>query len=114
MLTAPRAANTHSRPSRPLCASAVLLTVPREKKDGSRRYDTSKSGARHAPPMRDRLYDEALEMSINKNLLDVTTLLEWANGAPTPLEKARHVDRAIELLRDIRNQLAHLGAPPPR
>jgi hypothetical protein len=65
--------------------------------------------------MRDRLYDEALEMSVNKNLLDVTTLLEWANAAPTPLEKARHVDRAIELLRDVRNQLAHLGAgPPPR
>lgn len=61
--------------------------------------------------MRDRLYDEALEMSVNKNLLDVTTLLEWAHGTENPLEKARHIDRAIELLRDVRNQLAHLGAP---
>ena len=61
---------------------------------------------------RDRLYDEALEMSVNKNLLDVTTLLEFAQSAPNPLEKARHVDRAIELLRDIRSQLIHLGTPP--
>ena len=61
--------------------------------------------------MRDRLFDEALTMSVNKNLLDVTTLLEFAHGSESPLEKARHIDRAVELLRDVRAQLVHLGAP---
>ena len=63
--------------------------------------------------MRDRLYEEALTMSVNKNLLDVTTLLEFAHGTENVLEKARHIDRAVELLRDVRAQLAHLGAPEP-
>jgi hypothetical protein len=61
--------------------------------------------------MRDRLYEEALVMSVNKNLLDVTTLLEFAHGTENVLEKARHIDRAVELLKDVRAQLAHLGAP---
>ncbi len=61
--------------------------------------------------MQDRLFDEALEMSVNKNMLDVTTLLEWAQGAPAPLEKARHIDQAIALLRDVRSQLVRMGAP---
>lgn len=61
--------------------------------------------------MRDRLYEEALTMSVNKNLLDVTTLLEFAHGAENALEKARHIDRAVELLKDVRAQLVHLGAP---
>jgi fatty acid-binding protein DegV len=56
----------------------------------------------------DDLYHQALEMSVNKNLLDVTTLLEWAQGEGSPLDKARHVDRAIELLRDVRDQLIHM------
>lgn len=61
--------------------------------------------------MRDRLYDEALSMSVNKNLLDVTTLLEFAHSTESVLEKAKHIDRAVELLRDVRTQLVHLGAP---
>lgn len=60
---------------------------------------------------RDRLYEEALVMSVNKNLLDVTTLLEFAHGTENLLEKARHIDRAVELLQDVRSQLVHLGAP---
>lgn len=58
--------------------------------------------------MHDRLYEEALTMSVNKNLLDVTTLLEFAHGTENMLEKARHIDRAIELLVDVRSQLVHL------
>jgi hypothetical protein len=50
-------------------------------------------------------------MSVNKNLLDVTTLLEFAHSTESVLEKARHIDRAVELLKDVRSQLAHLGAP---
>lgn len=61
--------------------------------------------------MRDTLYDEALTMSVNKNLLDVTTLLEFAHATDSVLEKARHIDRAVELLRDVRAQLVHMGAP---
>ncbi len=61
--------------------------------------------------MHDRLYDEALTMSVNKNLVDVTTLLEFAQGTENVLEKARHIDRAVELLSDVRRQLVHLGAP---
>lgn len=64
--------------------------------------------------MHDRLYEEALTMSVNKNLLDVTTLLEFAQSAPNALEKARHVDHAIELLVDLRGQLIRLGSPPQR
>lgn len=62
----------------------------------------------------DRLYDEALVMSINKNLLDVTTLLEFAHGTENVLEKAKHIDQAVELLKDVRSQLVHLGAPETR
>lgn len=55
--------------------------------------------------MHETLYEEALIMSTNKNLLDVTTLLQFAHEAQTPLEKARHIDRAIDLLKDVRGQL---------
>jgi len=61
--------------------------------------------------MYDRLYDEALTMSVNKNLLDVTTLLEFAHATEDKLEKARHIDRAVELLTDVRRQLVHMGVP---
>lgn len=61
--------------------------------------------------MHETLYQEALAMSVNKNLLDVTTLLEFAQSSPTPLEKARHIDSAIGLLKDVRAQLVSLGAP---
>lgn len=60
--------------------------------------------------MHETLYQEALIMSVNKNLLDVTTLLEFAHGTENVLEKARHIDRAVDLLRDVRAQLVNLGA----
>lgn len=60
--------------------------------------------------MHETLYEEALTMSVNKNLLDVTTLLEFAHGTTNMLEKARHIDRAIDLLTDVRAQLVHLGS----
>lgn len=61
--------------------------------------------------MHETLYEEALTMSVNKNLVDVTTLLEFAHQSGSALEKARHIDRAIDLLRDVRAQLIHLGVP---
>lgn len=60
--------------------------------------------------MHESLYTEALTMSVNKNLLDVTTLLEFAHSTENVLEKARHIDSAIGLLKDVRAQLIHLGA----
>ena len=60
--------------------------------------------------MHETLYQEALVMSVNKNLLDVTTLLEFAHGTENVLEKARHIDRAVDLLKDVRAQLVNLGA----
>lgn len=60
--------------------------------------------------MHETLYQEALVMSVNKNLLDVTTLLEFAHQTENVLEKARHIDRAVDLLRDVRAQLVNLGA----
>ena len=62
--------------------------------------------------MHETLYEEALTMSVNKNLLDVTTLLEFAHSTTNMLEKARHIDRAIDLLKDVRAQLVHMGTPP--
>lgn len=62
--------------------------------------------------MHETLYEEALTMSVNKNLLDVTTLLEFAHSTTNMLEKARHIDRAIDLLSDVRAQLVHMGTPP--
>jgi hypothetical protein len=59
--------------------------------------------------MHETLYEEALIMSTNKNLLDVTTLLQFASEAQNPLEKARHIDRAIDLLRDVRSQLLQMS-----
>ncbi|HUR68855.1 MAG TPA: hypothetical protein VM370_06370 [Candidatus Thermoplasmatota archaeon] len=60
--------------------------------------------------MHETLYTEALTMSVNKNLLDVTTLLEFAHSTTNVLEKARHIDRAVDLLKDVRAQLVNLGA----
>lgn len=62
--------------------------------------------------MHETLYEEALTMSVNKNLLDVTTLLEFAHNSQNMLEKARHIDRAVDLLCDVRAQLVHLGSGP--
>lgn len=58
------------------------------------------------------LFKDALSMSVNKNLVDVTTLLQWAHEARTPAEKLRHVEQAIKLLDDVAVQLADLDTRP--
>jgi hypothetical protein len=52
-----------------------------------------------------KLAEEAKLLSVNKNLNDVTTLLVWAHDAGDATEKAKHIERAILLLTDVRDQL---------
>ena len=61
-------------------------------------------------PNVDRLYSDAIVMSMNKNLVDITTLLQWATESHDVGEKIQHVSRAIELLEDVRHNLETLGA----
>jgi hypothetical protein len=56
----------------------------------------------------DGLYEEALLMATNKNLVDVTTLLQWAHTSQSVRDKIKNVEQAINLLADVRDQLRTL------
>lgn len=58
--------------------------------------------------MRDKLLTDALVMSVNKNLVDVTTVLQWASDADAVDDKIEQISRAIEILTDLREQLQEL------
>ena len=58
------------------------------------------------------LFADALAMSVNKNLVDVTTLLQWAHDAATPAEKLKHVEQAVALLEDVAVQLRDMDERP--
>lgn len=60
-----------------------------------------------------RLLQDALTLSVNKNLDDVTTLLQWAHQADTPGEKLKHIEQAMRLLEDVRHSLAELDRTGP-
>lgn len=55
-----------------------------------------------------RLMLDALTMSVNKSLDDITTLLQWATEATSPAEKRKHIEMAIRLLQDAANNLRQL------
>lgn len=55
-----------------------------------------------------KLYEDALKLSVNKNLVDIKTLLGWAEKAETIPEKLRHIQQAIELLTEISENLSQL------
>ena len=57
-----------------------------------------------------RLMLDALTMSVNKSLDDITTLLQWATEATTPGEKLKHIERALRLLEDSARNLQALEA----
>lgn len=57
------------------------------------------------PAPHEQLLADALLMSVNKNLNDVTTLLLWAHDATDPATKAKHIGRAIVLLEDVHDSL---------
>lgn len=60
-------------------------------------------------PAKGKLYEDALKLSVNKNLADIKTLLGWAEKANTISEKLEHVRQAITLLSEIESNLAELG-----
>ncbi|MGQ0536021.1 MAG: hypothetical protein ACT4PT_08105 [Methanobacteriota archaeon] len=66
-------------------------------------------------PKVDRLFTDAVGMSINKNIVDIATLLTWATETADLAEKKGHVERAIELLEDVKKNLEMLqrGERPP-
>lgn len=55
-----------------------------------------------------RLMLDALTMSVNKSLDDITTLLQWATEASAPGEKRKHIDMAVRLLQDCSRNLRAL------
>ncbi|HEV8361286.1 MAG TPA: hypothetical protein VGR28_12610 [Candidatus Thermoplasmatota archaeon] len=57
-----------------------------------------------------RLMLDALTMSVNKSLDDITTLLQWATEANAPAEKLKHIRMAIRLLEDSARNLEALDS----
>jgi hypothetical protein len=55
-----------------------------------------------------KLYEDALKLSVNKNLADIKTLLDWAVKADSIAEKLKHIRQSRELLSDIEGNLADL------
>jgi hypothetical protein len=55
-----------------------------------------------------RLMLDALTMSVNKSLDDITTLLQWATEAHDPGQKLKHIQMAIRLLQDAAHNLEAL------
>lgn len=55
-----------------------------------------------------KLYEDALKLSVNKNLSDIKTLLGWAEKADSIEEKLNHIRQAITLLTEIETNLAEL------
>lgn len=54
------------------------------------------------------LYEDALRMAIHKSLNDVRTVLDWAEREESLPQKQKHVQHAIALLEEIRQNLAEL------
>lgn len=53
----------------------------------------------------DRLYKDALDLSIDKVISDITTLLAWIKETDDLQERRRHVAHALELLEEMRDNL---------
>lgn len=57
---------------------------------------------------RGKLYEDMLKLSVNKNLVDVKTLLGWAEKADSITEKVDYIRQAITLLSEIETNLSQL------
>lgn len=55
-----------------------------------------------------KLYEDALKLSVNKNLADIKTLLGWAEKADTITEKIDYIHQAVTLLSEIETNLRQL------
>jgi len=60
------------------------------------------------PVNKGKLYEDALKLSVNKNLADIKTLLTWAEQGQTIEEKLEHIRQAITFLQEIERNLAEL------
>ena len=48
-----------------------------------------------------KLYEDSLKLTINKNLSDIRVLLLWAEEATDTREKVQHAQQALTYLTDI-------------
>lgn len=52
-----------------------------------------------------RLYKDALDLSVDKVISDIETLLAWLQATEDLEERRRHADHAIDLLKEMRENL---------
>lgn len=55
-----------------------------------------------------KLYEDALKLTIDENLRNLTTLLDWASRTSDMTEKIQHVDQAHMLLGEVVKNLREL------
>lgn len=55
-----------------------------------------------------KLYEDALKLSINENLQNIRTILNWANEAPDLAETIDHTEQAFRLLGEVVANLREL------
>lgn len=55
-----------------------------------------------------RLYEDSLKLTINKNIEDVRVLLLWAQEAPDVRDKIQHTQEAARYLADVVETLREL------
>ena len=55
-----------------------------------------------------RLHTDALRLAVDKNLADIRTLLLWAEQTGDVGEKLQHISHALELLAEVKDNLAAL------
>ncbi len=56
-----------------------------------------------------KLYEDALRLSINENLRNIRTILEWAKDAPDLKDAIAHSEQAYQLLGEVVANLRELG-----
>ncbi|MGB0651931.1 MAG: hypothetical protein ACPGQL_01920 [Thermoplasmatota archaeon] len=59
--------------------------------------------------MSDKLYEDALKLSVNEELRNVRTLLDWAEEARELKEKIQHTEQAHRLLTEVAKNLRELN-----
>lgn len=55
-----------------------------------------------------KLYEDALRLSVNENLRNIRTLLEWAGDASGLDETIQHTEQALTLLAEVVENLREL------
>ena len=55
-----------------------------------------------------KLYQDALRLSVNENLRNIRTLLNWAQEATGLEETIRHTEQALALLTEVAENLREL------